>query len=160
MALALTWLVIIDCRTNIYGPTPNAEHPAANPYVLATGFVIFTGLLQPLLPCILVILVCKYQSGGLAGIVAHALSRAWFSHLAHVSFNVYLLHPIIIMAIWSLYPPSKWFVPSNAMPFASMAVVITVLSILFAVIQAQIVSISSIHARRFIGMCRFRGKTL
>ena len=64
------------------------------------------------------------------------------------------------MAIWSLYPPSKWFVPSNAMPFASMAVVITVLSILFAVIQAQIVSISSIHARRFIGMCRFRGKTL
>ena len=117
LTLALVWITIADLRTNVYGPMSDPGHPAAKAWVLAIGFVFFTGLLQPLLPCIIVVLVCNKYSKGYVRILARGLSAAWLSRISEVTFDIYLLHPIVIMALWSYYPPSSWFDPSDARPF-------------------------------------------
>ena len=111
------WITIADQRSNIYGPASNASHPAAKVWVLAIGFVLFTGLLQPLLPFMIVLLTCNKFSIGHVSNLARGLSAWWLTSFSELTFDIYLLHPIVIMALWSYHPPSSWFDPTDARPF-------------------------------------------
>ena len=65
----------------------------------------------------IVLLTCNKYSNGHVRNVARGLSAWWLTKISDISFDIYLLHPIIIMALWSYYPPSSWFDPADARPF-------------------------------------------
>lgn len=139
--LALAGLVFMDCCTNSYGPMPSGNGYKANPMGVAIGFVLFTGLMQPMLPCMILLISCNSQSRGLNRLLSRALSASWLSKLGQLSFDVYLLHPIIIMATWSLYPPMIWFDPADARSFLIVVVAILLASFIAAWIHSQMVGV-------------------
>lgn len=138
-SVVLAALVVADCRTNSYGPDPDPDHPAANPAVLAVGFVLVTGLLQPLLPFCLLLLSCAGLSGA-PRVLSGALSVRVLKWVADVSYDVYLLHPMVIMGLWSVLPPSAWFTPDSVLPFWAVTCLVMALSIVAAVLHMKFVS--------------------
>ena len=139
MALLLA-LIIADCRTNSYGPQPDPSHPAANAGVLALGFVLVTGLLQPLLPFLAVLLSCARLPGLHWAVLHGVLTCAPLRWVADVSYDVYLLHPIVIMAVWTVLPPSQWFDPKQALPFAGVTGLVVALSLATAWLHGRAVA--------------------
>ena len=140
MAVAglLSALITADCRTNSYGPKPNPDHPAANPAILAIGFVFHTGLLQPLLPASVLVLACA-GVGRTSAVIAKFLSTDVLRWVADISFDVYLLHPLVIMGVWSLLPPSLWFDPGNPWPFIAVTCLVCLLSFAAAKLHGNLV---------------------
>lgn len=140
MAVAglLSALITADCRTNSYGPKPNPDHPAANPAILAIGFVFHTGLLQPLLPASILVLACA-GVGRPSAVLAKLLSAGVLRWVADISFDVYLLHPLVIMGIWSALPPSSWFDPEEPLPFIAVTCLVCLLSFAAAVLHGNLV---------------------
>ena len=140
VTIALLWLIIIDLRISTYGATPNPHHPAANPMVLALAFVVFTGLMQPLLPCLILLLTCNGQVKGFMNPVASLLSAKWLSRLANMSFDIYLLHPIVILCIWSIYPPSTWLESPDMRSFVALVAVVLITTSCVASLHKRIVT--------------------
>jgi peptidoglycan/LPS O-acetylase OafA/YrhL len=138
--LALAAIVVGDCCTNSYGPAPDANHPAANPAILAVGFVFVTGLLQPLLPFCLLLLSCA-GFNGLPSALSKLLSVRALSWVADVSYDVYLLHPLVIMAVWSALPPSEWFDPTRPLTFWGVTSIVIALSFVSAAFHKSVVSL-------------------
>ncbi len=134
----LSALITADCCTNSYGSKPNPDHPAANPAILAIGFVFHTGLLQPLLPASILVLACA-GLGGPSAVLAKLLSSGVLRWVADISFDVYLLHPLVIMGIWSVLPPSLWFDPGNSLPFIAVTCLVCLLSFATAVLHGNLV---------------------
>lgn len=131
-------LISADCCVNSYGPTPDPNHPAANPAVLAAGFVFATGLLQPLLPASILMLACAGLSG-LSSVLEKLLSWKELRRVADLSYDVYLLHPLIIMGVWSVLPPSRWFDPNDLLPFTAVACLVITLSFATAFVHYRMV---------------------
>ena len=124
----------------MYGPEPDPHHAAANPIVLALGFVVFTGLLQPLLPCMILLLTCSGRIEGFMNPLASFLSARWLSSVASKSFDIYLLHPIVIMCVWSVHPPSKWLESPKAQSFLTILSVVLTLTWCAACLQSHVVA--------------------
>lgn len=144
----LSALIIADCCTNSYGPKPDPNHPAANPAVLAVGFVFVTGLLQPLLPALILLLACA-GLGGPYGVLAKALSIRPLKWVADVSYDVYLLHPLLIMGVWSVLPPSEWFNPKDPRPFFAVTCLACVLSLVTGSLHGKAVqALTSVFTSR------------
>lgn len=137
-AALLSALIIADCCTNSYGPRPDPKHPAAHPAILAVGFVFVTGLLQPLLPTSILILTCAGMRGPSA-VLARMFSNGMLKWVADVSYDVYLLHPIVIMGVWSVLPPSEWFEPSKPLPFFGVTCVVCFVSLATGFLQGKMV---------------------
>ena len=136
--MALLALVIADCRSNSYGATPDASHPAANPAVLAVAFVLVTGLLQPMVPCLMLLLACA-KLPGVSALLGSFLSMAAFQWVADLSYDVYLLHPIVILAVWCVLPPSVWFDPHHATPFLLVTCLVVAMSFGVAYLHKRLV---------------------
>lgn len=72
----------------------------ANPGLLFAAFVLMVGLFQPLLAALVVLLLTTRQSGGWAA-SARFLSRPAFQSLAGLSYDIYLLHPLVSFSLLS-----------------------------------------------------------
>ena len=138
-AVALLALMVADYRTNSYGPTPDPKHPGANPATLAVGFVLVTGLLQPLVPCLAILLACAKLPDGPSALLGRALSWRGFRWVAGLSYDVYLLHPIVILAVWCVLPPSEWFDPDDPAPFLRVTCLVVVISFGAAYLHSKLV---------------------
>ena len=116
------------------------------------GFVFITGLLQPLLPFLLVLLACARLPGPSAAL-HRVLTWTPLKWVADVSYDVYLLHPIVILCVWSVLPPSAWYDPANAWPFVCVAALVLVLSFGAATLHGWLVSASCSMFRSIFVRC-------
>ena len=76
------------------GAAHEPDHMLADRVVFSLAFTFVVGLLCPLVPSCLLALVCTRQPG-LSRLLARLLSVRPLSSLAEVSYEVYLLHPLV-----------------------------------------------------------------
>ena len=104
-AVAAAALVGATLFSNRFGPEPNPQHPLASPQSLIIGVAGITGLLQPAALTYLVI----FAALGTSRALSRALSWHGWRLIAAASYDLYLLHPMIMLAVWSVFPPASWF---------------------------------------------------
>ncbi len=76
------------------GAVHEPDHPLADRVVFSLAFTFVVGLLCPLVPACLLALVCTRQPG-LSKLLGRLLSMKMLNGLADVSYEVYLLHPLV-----------------------------------------------------------------
>ena len=70
------------------------DHPLSDRVIFSFGFTVAVGILSPLVPSCLLALTCTEQSG-LSSLLRRLLSMQPLRALADVSYEVYLLHPLV-----------------------------------------------------------------
>ena len=76
------------------GAEHEPDHPLADRVVFSFAFTFVVGFLCPLVPSCLLALMCTRQPG-LSRLLGRLLSTRLLSGLAEVSYEVYLLHPLV-----------------------------------------------------------------
>lgn len=76
------------------GIAPDPAHPLADPVLLGVGLVFQVGLVLPLVTALALVLTTTGQSG-LPKRLADALSSQLLIQLADISYDIYLLHPLV-----------------------------------------------------------------
>ena len=103
---------------NRYGPEPVEGHPLNSPAAKVIGVAGVTGLLQP---AALTLLVCCAVLG-VSRRVTRALAWTGWRRMADVSYEMYLIHPMVMYAVWTVLPPSAWFDVQKPSALAFLAV--------------------------------------
>lgn len=91
--------------SNRFGPAPVEGHPLNSPAAKVVGVAGITGFAQP--AALTFLLCCAVL--GLSQHVTRALSWRGWRPVADVSYDIYLLHPMVMYAVWTVLPPSAWF---------------------------------------------------
>ncbi|BDA41091.1 hypothetical protein COCOBI_01-7460 [Coccomyxa sp. Obi] len=155
MWLSLAWTVLAlcvlgACTVDRIGPTQDPDHPLANPIIFFAAFTIFQGFFLPLLPA-LTLLLTTMQLPGPPAVLARLLSHAACARLADISYEMYLVHSLVICEVLALFPPSTWFAVDNPVPFVLIAChVITVTAAAAWVLNRGVSAVAA-----YIG-CRLR----
>ena len=76
------------------GAAHEPDHPLSDRVLFSFAFTFVVGVFCPLVPTCLLALVCSGQPG-LSRLLARLLSSRALSALADVSYEVYLLHPLV-----------------------------------------------------------------
>lgn len=76
------------------GAVHEPGHPLSDCLVFTLAFTFVVGLLCPLVPSCLLALVCTGQPGP-GGLLGRLLRMNLLNSLADVSYEVYLLHPLV-----------------------------------------------------------------
>jgi peptidoglycan/LPS O-acetylase OafA/YrhL len=128
--------------SNRFGPAPVEGHPLNSPTAKIIGVAGITGLAQP---AALAFLLCSAVLG-LSWQATCALSWRGWRPIADVSYDIYLLHPMAMYAVWTVLPPSVWFdiEKPNALKF------ITVSSVVFWVS----LGVATLHSKAWASMMR------
>jgi peptidoglycan/LPS O-acetylase OafA/YrhL len=124
VAAAAASLLFLTLFGNRFGPYPDPTHPLADPATLLVGAVGVTGLLQPASLAFLIALAVVAPSESRISRVLSA--RAW-GVVSDVSYDVYLLHPMVVLGVWTVFPPSTWFHVTQPKPWAFLGVSTVVL---------------------------------
>ena len=98
---------VLLCGTlasNRFGPAPVKGHPLNTPAMKVFGVAGITGLLQP--AALTYLLCCAVL--GLSQRVSRMLMWKGWRQVADASYDVYLLHPMVMYAVWTVLPPSAW----------------------------------------------------
>eukprot|EP00884_Botryococcus_braunii_P015985 jgi/Botrbrau1/306/Bobra.0022s0272.2 len=111
MLVNFVWVIM----TNKIGGESHPEYLISNKWVLFAGFVGYLGIIQPAAMA-LAILCLVSDPWKPNKTVARAIS--WMSDQ---TYDVYLLHPLVLMGLISLFPPSTWFFSGNASTPPAMA---------------------------------------
>lgn len=111
-------LVAATLFGNRFGPAPDKAHPLASPAALVIGVAGITGLLQPAALTYLIIHLALNVSETLSGCLSW---RGW-RPIADSSYDVYLLHPMVMFGVWSVLAPGKWFDLQNPSPLPFLGV--------------------------------------
>ena len=129
-AAAATALISAALLSNRFGPRPDPAHPLASPHAKVIGVAGVTGLLQPAALTYLLLFVAL----GVSPTLSRALSSRWWRQIAAASYDVYLLHPMVMYVVWSMLPPSSWFALPDPSPlrFAFMTAIVLCASLLLA----------------------------
>lgn len=122
-AAAAAALVGATLLSNRFGPEPDPSHPLASPQALVVGVAGITGLLQPAALTYLLL----YAVLGVSRSLSRALSWRRWRLLSAASYDVYLLHPMVMYVVWSALPPGSWFALPNPSPLRFAAVTSVVL---------------------------------
>ena len=94
--LALSAFTALTLTYPRFGPEPDPSHYLAQIFPLFVGYVLTPGLVQPLAAATAVLVVTAgSQGGGMCARVAHLLSQPAFLRLADLSYNFFLLHPMV-----------------------------------------------------------------
>ena len=102
----LAGTLLCGCLTsNRFGPAPIEGHPLNTPGMKIFGVAGVTGLLQP--AALTYLLCCAVL--GLSQSASRMLTWKGWRQVADVSYDLYLLHPMVMYAVWTLLPPSAWF---------------------------------------------------
>lgn len=117
--LAALTLVTLTCFGNRFGPHPDPKHPLADPLTRVSVAVGLSGVLQPLaLAYILAYAVaCRSQSWSY-----RFLTGRFLAIVARLSYDVYLLHPIVVLGVWTIFPPDTWFRLPRPSPWSFLGV--------------------------------------
>ena len=91
--------------SNRFGPAPVEGHPLNSPAAKVIGVAGITGFAQP--AALTFLLCCAVL--GLSQHATRALSWRGWRPVADVSYDIYLLHPMVMYAVWTVLPPSAWF---------------------------------------------------
>lgn len=91
--------------SNRYGPEPVKGHPLNSPAAKVIGVAGITGLLQP--AALTLLLCCAVM--GLSQRATRALAWKGWRQVADVSYDIYLIHPMMMYVVWTGLPPSAWF---------------------------------------------------
>lgn len=127
---------------NKLGAQEDATHPLSNKGLMFVGFVISLGIIQPATVA-LAILYFASEKEKPGGRLAKGVS--W---TANQTYDVYLLHPLVLFMLFWAVPPSGWFfsgaAASKATFFAFGALTLT-LSILAGYLQRTVCSTAGIR---------------
>jgi peptidoglycan/LPS O-acetylase OafA/YrhL len=119
---------------NKMGAQADPAHPLANKGLMFFGFVISLGVIQPAtIALAIVYLATDNGSSNPSNKTERVLS--W---LAAQTYDVYLLHPLVLFAIFWFVPPSTWFFKGSAaspISFFGLGAVTLLLSILAGYLQ-------------------------
>lgn len=120
---------------NRFGPAPDPTHPLSSPAALVTGVAVVTGLLQPAALTYIIVHLAMRISGTLSGCLSW---RGW-RPIADASYDVYLLHPMVMFGVWSLLPPGDWFDVSKPrlLPFLAVAGIVFGISFVLATAHSR-----------------------
>ena len=91
--------------SNRFGPAPIEGHPLNTPAMKVFGVAGVTGLLQP--AALTYLLCCAVL--GLSRRTNRMLMWKGWRQVSDVSYDIYLLHPMVMYAVWTVLPPSAWF---------------------------------------------------
>ena len=91
--------------SNRFGPAPVEGHPLNTPSMKVFGVAGVTGLLQP--AALTYLLCCAVL--GLSRQAGRMLMWKGWRKVSDVSYDIYLLHPMVMYAVWTVLPPSAWF---------------------------------------------------
>ena len=94
--------LLAGCAQNKVGLMPDPQHMLADPLLLGFSFTFVAGFLSPLLPALLLALTTTGEWGALA----RGLSGRSLTWLAGVSYDIYLLHPLVSQL--AAYYRSPW----------------------------------------------------
>ncbi len=97
--LSIAWAllacgVLLACRLDRIGPEQDRNHPLADPVIFFAAFTLGQGFLLPLLPALTLLLTTTHLPGPPA-LLAKLLSHWLFARLAEISYEMYLLHPLV-----------------------------------------------------------------
>ncbi|CAL8465636.1 g5172 [Coccomyxa elongata] len=96
---------------NKFGPR-YPEHVLTNPAMAAFAYICIVGVTYPLLSAMTLVLTTTQQPGN-SSFLAKALSNRAFVWLADITYDIYLLHALVIMAVFHVLPPPLWFKPEE-----------------------------------------------
>ena len=77
------------------GFEPDATHRMSEPAALVVGVVLLTGLVQPLLPALTIVMATTAQAGSAWAAAASFLSQPPLLAFADITYDMYLLHPLV-----------------------------------------------------------------
>ncbi len=118
---------------NRFGPVPDAAHPLSSPAALVTGVALVTGLLQPAALTYIIVHLALKISRTLSGCLSW---RGW-RPIADASYDIYLLHPMVMFGVWSVLLPRDWFDVTNPRLLPFLAVTGVVFGISFVLATAH-----------------------
>ena len=104
--------------SNRYGPEPVEGHPLNSLAAKVIGVAGVTGLLQP--AALTLLLCCAVL--GVSRRVTRALAWTRWRQVADVSYEMYLIHPMVMYVVWTVIPPSAWFDVQKPSALAFLAV--------------------------------------
>lgn len=76
------------------GAVPDPQHPLADRAAFTFAITVIVGVLSPLTAACLLALLCTRQPGP-ARLLSRLLSSRMLAALADVSYDIYLLHPLV-----------------------------------------------------------------
>ncbi|KAK9907538.1 hypothetical protein WJX75_005542 [Coccomyxa subellipsoidea] len=135
-------LVAATLFGNRFGPAPDKAHLLASPAALVIGVAGITGLLQPAALTYLIIHLALNVSETLSGCLSW---RGW-RPFADSSYDVYLLHPMVMFGVWSVLAPGTWFDLQNPSPLPFLGVCAVVFGVSFV--------LARVHSRAWGWMLR------
>lgn len=145
LAIAALTLVTLTCFGNRFGPHPDPTHPLADPIMRVSVAVGLSGVLQPLaLAYILAYAVASRPQS----MLYRFLTGRFLSTVARLSYDVYLLHPMVVLGVWTIFPPDTWFwLPRpSPWPFLGVSTLVLLASLAAAAAHAALWE-GLLHAR-------------
>ena len=145
-ALSAGVLLYGTLLSNRFGPAPIEGHPLNTPGMKIFGVACITGLLQP--AALTYLLCCAVL--GLSQRATRMLTWKGWRQVADVSYDMYLLHPMVMYAVWTALPPSAWFHVGkpSAVKFVAVSSVVFWVSLGVATMHSRFWSHLMGHRRR------------
>lgn len=97
---------------NILGAREDPTHPFSQKGPMFFSFVIFLGVVHPATIALAAVYVASAEKKPNEKVAA---TVSWF---AKQTYDVFLLHPLLLMLIFSVFPPSTWFFTADTSPAA------------------------------------------
>lgn len=137
LLIAVT-LISAGMGVNIIGPEEDLAHPFNQKAILFFLFVIFFGVLLPAIIALAVVYMASIEekpSEKVAAIISWS---------ARQTYDVFLLHPLVLILLFTVFPPSTWFFAGDSastMSFFAFGALTLTLSVLGGYLQRAMCSV-------------------
>ncbi|KAK9907461.1 hypothetical protein WJX75_004077 [Coccomyxa subellipsoidea] len=122
------------CFVNKVGPQLDPTHLMANPMNCAFAYILIAGVLSPLLPALTLLLVTS-KGVGTPSAVTNLFSLPVFKWFADITYDIFIIHPLVMFGMWFVLPPSLWYYRKRLLRIApAYYLMLVVVRILVAVL--------------------------
>lgn len=122
---------------NKMGAREDSAHPLSQKGLMFVGFVISLGIVQPATVALATIYLASTADKPSEKVVT---TISW---LAEQTYDIYLLHPFVLIFLFWIFPPSMWFftgTSSSAARFFTFGALTLALSMLGGYFQRRLCS--------------------